>query len=239
MRENNLRQDDLNLDGLKLYQYTDGYHFTSDSVILANFVNAKHSDNCLEIGTGSGIIATLVNYKCKPKEITCFEIQQKYCDLAQKNFDYNNMQNITVICDKIQNHKNYIAKPFDVIFCNPPYYKNDVCKKSENEEIAMCKHEQFLPLGELVQSVSETLKFGGKFYFVYPAHRIDEVFETLAKHNIQVKRMFFVQPKHNKEPNTVVYECTKGGKNGVRILPTLITNNASGDYVQTIQKLYK
>ena len=42
-----LRLDDLNLDNLKLYQYKEGYNFTSDSVILANFVKTKHSDECV------------------------------------------------------------------------------------------------------------------------------------------------------------------------------------------------
>ena len=36
-----LRLDDLMLDGLKIYQYKDGYNFTSDSVLLANFVSTK------------------------------------------------------------------------------------------------------------------------------------------------------------------------------------------------------
>ena len=55
-----LRLDDLMLDGLKIYQYKDGYNFTSDSVLLANFVSTKKSSRCVEIGAGSGIISILV-----------------------------------------------------------------------------------------------------------------------------------------------------------------------------------
>lgn len=239
MKNSELQKDDLCLDGLVIYQYKKGYHFTSDSVILANFVGAKHSDRCVEIGTGSGIISVLVNYKCKPKEITCFEVQEKYKLLAEKNFDNLNMSNVKVILDKAQNYKNYDLGKVDVVFCNPPYYKNEICKKSEQEDIAICKHEQYLPLCELVECASKMLKFGGKFFFVYPAQRLDEVMETLAKFNVRAKRMFFVQPKAEKEVNTAVFECIKGGKCGVRILPTVVTNNQDGDYVQTIARLYK
>ena len=51
---NNERIDDLNLDGLKIIQKVGGYGFTSDSVLLANFVKTKHTDVCVEIGAGSG-----------------------------------------------------------------------------------------------------------------------------------------------------------------------------------------
>lgn len=234
-----LRLDDLNLDGLKIYQYKQGYSFTSDSVILSNFIKTTHKDNCVEIGTGSGIISVLVNYKCKPSSITAFEIQEKYAQLSKLNLEYNNMNNVTVICDKVQNYKKYLEKTVDVVFCNPPYYKDNVCKQSELKEIAIAKHEQFLPLSELIECASKMLKFGGKFYFVYPAQRLDEIFVLLTKFNMSPKRLFFAQPTIKKDANTVYIECHKGGKIGVKVLPTLVTNNLDGDYVTTINKLYR
>ena len=235
-----LRLDDLNLDNLKLYQYIQGYNFTSDSVILANFVKAKKTDICIEIGTGSGVISVLVNHKNKPQKIYAFELQEQYASLAQKNVEFNNMQkNIEVVNSNIKDYKQYVNKEVDVVFCNPPYYKNGVCKQSENEDIAICKHESYLPLVDLIKVVSKLLKFGGKFYFVYPANRLDEIMVELNKNNLQPKKMFFAQPTVNKNANTVYIQCTKGGKNGVNVLPTLVTNNLDGEYVQTIQKLYR
>lgn len=233
-----LKLDDLNLDGLKIYQYKNGYNFTSDSVLLSNFVKTKKSDVCLEVGTGSGIISILVNYKNNPKKIYAFEFQQKYANLAQKNFDYNNMTNIEVVCDKIQNYKKYINFNVDVIFCNPPYYN---CGEitSQKEEVLICKHQKYLPLEELILCVSKMLKFKGKFFVVYPANRISELIYELVKNNLQPKKMFFAQPTDNKNANTVFIECIKGGKTGTIVMPTLITNNLDGEYVETIQKLYR
>ena len=76
------RLDDLQLDGLKILQNPQGYNFTSDSVLLANFVQTKHKDICVEVGTGCGIISILVNYKEKPKKIYAFEIQKDVAELA-------------------------------------------------------------------------------------------------------------------------------------------------------------
>ncbi len=235
-----LRLDDLNLDGLEIYQYVDGYNFTSDSVLLANFVKTKKTDICLEIGAGGGVISILVNYKNKPNKIYAFEIQQKYCDLAKININHNNMQNnIEVINDAIQNYKKYGIEAVDVVFCNPPYFKKDIFMKNNNEEIAICKYENCLPLGELINCSSKLLKYGGKFFIVYPAERVCELISELTYNKLEPKKMFFVQPTEHKNANTVLVECVKNGKKGVRVLPTLITNNLDGEYVQTIQKLYR
>lgn len=232
------RLDDLNLDGLKIYQYTDGYCFTSDSVLLANFVKTKKTDVCVEIGTGSAVISILVNYKNNPKNIFAFEFQEKYAILATKNVKLNKMNNIQVVCDKIQNYKNYITKEVDVVFCNPPYYNSgDI--KSQKDDILICKHEQFLPLGELVMCASKLLKFKGKFFVVYPANRLCELVCELSKNNLEPKKMFFAQPTIDKNANTVFIECVKGGKSGVTVMPTLVTNTLDGTYVMTIQKLYR
>ena len=83
--ESSERLDDLQLNGLKIIQKKDGYTFTSDSVLLANFVKAKKSDNMLEIGSGTGIVSILVNEKQKPKHITALEIQETYANLSEKN----------------------------------------------------------------------------------------------------------------------------------------------------------
>ena len=237
----NLREDDLELDGLKLYQYTDGYSFTSDSVLLANFVSAKHTDVCVEIGAGSGVVSILVNYKNKPKKIYAFEMQQRLAQLTQTNVQKNNMhEKIEVVCDKVQNHKQYIQDgSISVVFCNPPYFKNGTATKNQSQEIAIARHEEFLPLADLCCVSSKMLKFGGKFYVVYPASRLAELVFELKKNNLEPKNMFFAQPTQNKNASVVLMQCTKGAKSGVVVMPTLVTNNLDGDYVQTIQKLYK
>ena len=161
------------------------------------------------------------------------------CETNKNEFDIGEKSNIEIIESKIQNYKEFLNFNVDVVFCNPPYYKNDTCQKSEDESIAMCKHESFLPLDDLVDCASKMLKFKGKFYIVYPASRVCELIYKLKQSKLEPKKMFFAQPTLEKEANTVYIECIKGGKEGVNVLPTLVTNTLDGDYVQTIQKLYR
>jgi len=239
---NNLeRIDDLDLDGLKIIQKVGGYGFTSDSVLLANFVRAKKTDTCVEIGTGCGVISILVNYKEKPKKIYAFEVQKEAALLAKRNVELNNMQgNIEVVFDRVQNFKNFFCDgEVDVVFSNPPYFKYDATMCGEIEEKIISRFDKELPLNELFETASKMLKFGGKFYFVNISTRLAECFETMKKYDLAPKRMYVVHPNQNKNASVFLCECVKGGKDGLIIMPPLFTNNLDGDYIQTIQKLYK
>ena len=232
-----LRLDDLMLDGLKLYQYVDGYNFTSDSVLLSNFIKAPASSICVEIGTGSGIISILLSHKQNVKKIYAFEIQKKYSDLAKKNIEYNNIENIEVINDDIKNYAKYIKNQVDVVYANPPYFTGETT--SPNEEVAIARHEKYLPLNVVASASSKLLKSGGTFYVVYPANRLCELIVELVKNKLMPKKMFFAQPTKNKDASTVYVMCKKDARFSVKVMPVLITNDLDGNYVQTIQKLYR
>ena len=234
------RLDDLNLDGLKIIQKVGGYGFTSDSVLLANFVQTKHSDFCVEIGAGCGIISILVNYKEKPQKIHAFEIQQDQAQLALKNVKLCNMSNINIICDKIQNWDKYIkCGEIDVVFSNPPYFKYDQNVCGANEQKILSRFDKELSLTDFFECTSKMLKFGGKMYFVQNSERLSECFNVMKQNSLEPKRIYFVHPNQNKNSTVFLCEAVKGGKDGVIIMPPLFTNNLDGDYVQTIQKLYK
>ena len=59
------RLEDLQCNGLKIIQNKNLYTFTSDSVILANFVKTKANDIAVEIGAGCGVISILAQAKNK------------------------------------------------------------------------------------------------------------------------------------------------------------------------------
>lgn len=240
--KDNERLDDLQLDNLKIIQDKNKYNFTSDSALLANFVSTKKSDICVEIGSGSGVISILVNNKCNPKKIFAFEIQKSMAELAQRNIELNNLiDKIEIINAPIQNFNNFLNKAScNVVFSNPPYMKiNNKSLINENEEKAISRHEIKLSLEELIKTASQILKFDGKFFLVHRSERLAEIFYEMQKNSLQPKKMFFVSSSYEKQPNIVLIEAQKGAKSGLKVLPTLIVNDKDGNYIYTIQKLYK
>ena len=69
--------DLLGYQDLKIYQNTDMFQFSLDSVMLANFVTInKKINNILDIGTGNAVIPIILSKKTNAK-ITGVEIQKQ------------------------------------------------------------------------------------------------------------------------------------------------------------------
>ena len=88
-----------------------------DSYLLADNLQIEKGESVLEIGTGSGIVAM---YASKLTDsITVTDINFDACELARKNFEANNIENIEILFgnlfEPVKNRK------FDVILFNTPY----------------------------------------------------------------------------------------------------------------------
>lgn len=212
------RLEDLG-DNLKIIQNKNLYTFTSDSVVLANFLKIKPKENAVEIGGGSGVISILATAKNKFKKIKIFEIQEKLQKNCEKNIKINNLsEKLELICDDIKNYRKYLeVGSQDVVFSNPPYFPVDDSLESVRKN---ARQEVFLNLKDLIKVSSEMLKFGGRFYLIYPASRLCELVYECEKNDIKIKKMFFTENCHGVA-NLVVIEGRKNGSDGVQILPNV------------------
>ena len=60
------RIDDLEINNLKMIQNKNGFCFGIDSILLSDFAkNIKNNSTVLDLGTGTGIIPTLLFAKTK------------------------------------------------------------------------------------------------------------------------------------------------------------------------------
>ncbi len=225
--------EDLGCKNLKIIQNKTLYTFTSDSVILANFLKIKPNESAVEIGGGCGVVSILATAKNRVKTIKIFEIQEKLQKLCEKNIILNNLGGILeLIPDDVKNFRKYFEiGSYDVVFSNPPYFSID---KTVDSVRKFARQEVFLTLADLVKTSAQILKFGGRLYLTYPASRLCELVFECEKNNIKLKRMFFTE-NGKGVVNLIVVEGVKGGKNGVKILPNLITNTESGDFLENLK----
>lgn len=234
MQDKNRRIEDLECNGLKIIQDPNLYSFTSDSVILANFIKTHPKDKCLEIGMGCGIISILLSAKTKFSSIVGLELQEEMSSLAQENIKLNNLEDkISVKNIDARDYRKYFScGEFDVVFSNPPYMTS-----CENKNKNLCRerarHEENLQLDDLTKIMSDSLRFGGKAYVVYTASRSARLISSLINNNLQPKTMFFTENGKGRVV-LVVIEAVKGGKDGVKVLPNLVTNDKNGDYYQKL-----
>ncbi len=225
--------EDLQCGGLQIIQNKNLYCFTSDSVILANFLQAKKNDFVVEIGTGCGVISILSQAKNDLSKIVAFEIQPQMAQLAERNVTLNKLgEKIEIICDDVQNFEKYFgAGKADVIFCNPPYFKPTNFPQTDVNKIA--KEEVMLSCEQLAAAAAKMLKSGGSFYVCYPAERCTELVCTLQKHQLCTKELFFTENGKGKV-KTIFLKAVKNGKFGTKVRPNLVTNEGNGDYLEIL-----
>ena len=224
------RIEDLQCGGLKVIQDKNLYTFTCDSAILANFILLRRNDVALEIGCGCGVISILLSKKVKFKKIYAVELQPQMASLARRNVELNGLQDkIEVINDDILCYDKYFKKgEFDAVFSNPPYMLSSG-DKNDNEVRNIARHDFTLPIEKFCESASALLKEGGRLYVVYTATRCAELIYNLKKERLEPKKMFFTQNGKGKI-KLVVIEAVKGGRQGMKVLPELVTNDEAGQY---------
>ncbi len=88
-----------------------------DSYLLAENLEIKEGQSVLEIGTGSGIVAMYASRLTD--KITVSDINFDACELARKNFEANNIENIEILFGNM--FEPVGKRKFDVILFNTPY----------------------------------------------------------------------------------------------------------------------
>jgi len=235
------RIDDLQINGLKLMQDTNGYCFTSDAVILANFAGKYcKSRSVVDLGTGNGIIAVLLAGKYGASHVTGVEIQARYAELAVRNATLNGLEKkIKIINCPMQDAHNILGyNKADAVICNPPFMRQDEGEVDSSPEIALCRREIAVTLGEVIESASRLIKFGGKFFMIHKSERLQKIFEVLAKFKLEPKRIRFVCGTIDKKPSLVMLEAVSGANPGLCVEKNLIMRNPDGSETDEIKEIY-
>ena len=135
--------------------------------------------------------------------------------------------------------KIFNTETFDIITCNPPYFK----KKEDsiiNENIvkSIARHEIEMELEDVMLISKALLKNEGSLVLVHRTDRLIEIIELMRKHNIEPKRMRLIYPKINTESNLVLIDGRKNGKKGLKILPPLYIHNNDNSYTKEVLEMF-
>lgn len=233
--------DILGYDNLKIYQDTEFFSFSLDSIVLSNYSTIRLRDKkIVDFCTGNGIVPIIVSKRTK-SNIIGVEIQAKLASLANKSVNYNNLDNrISIICDDIKNFSNNNLNCFDLVLCNPPYFKvNNNSSLNISYEKMVARHEVCINLSEICDCAKKVLKDNGCLSVVYRSDRLIEVIDEFRKHGIEPKRIKFVYEKVSKNANLVLIEGQKCGNVGLKIEKPLIMFNEDGSMTDEYNKLNK
>ena len=218
--------NDLYDYGYKIVQNSDYFKFSLDSMLLAKFVNINMSDSkLLDFCTGNCPIPIILSNSIK--NIVAFEVQKEIYELGDESLTLNNINNVKLINDDIKNIGNYYEEGyFDIITCNPPYFKViDSSKINDNNVKAIARHEILIKLEDIVSLAYKFLRDKGKLYIVYRPDRLMELLKLFDKYKFGVKTLQCCYNNSDSLSSMILIEAMKNGQDDLKILAPLYTEN--------------
>jgi tRNA1(Val) A37 N6-methylase TrmN6 len=218
------------------------FSFSVDSMLLADFIKTSYNTkNIIDLCSGNAPIPLFLTLKTKAL-ITGIEIQKEVYDLAVESVKLNNFENqITIINDDLKEiHKKIGANKFDIVSCNPPYFKYiESSNVNKNDYLTIARHEVKATLEDIIIESKKLLVDGGYLYMVHRCDRFSEICEVFTKNCLQIKTLRFVYSKLNsKEALFVLIEARKNRNQGTKILPPLYIYNENNEYTDEVKEIF-
>lgn len=233
--------DILGYTNLKIYQNTDFFSFSLDSIFLANYATIRLRDKkIIDFCTGNAVVPLILSKRCD-KNIEGVEILDKVYDLAIKSVVENHLEDrIHIYHDNIMDfssNSNHLNS-YDLVLCNPPYFKNNEnSSKNICYEKMIARHEILVNLDDVCCCAKKVLKDNGTFCIVHRTDRLMDILFSFRKNNIEPKRIKFIYETIGKESFIVLVEGQKKGNVGLKVEKPLIMYNLDGSFTDEYASL--
>ena len=212
------RLDDLQHNGLMLYQDTELLRFNADALWLAAFLRVTAKDTVVELGSGTGVVCVLGADNTGAR-FTGVERQERLVALSQKSAAYNHQQ-IRFLCADVAEAPALLGHgSFTAAVMNPPYFTSG--ERSGDESRNLARHDAGQTLNAFLSAAFLLLKNGGKLFVIYPAGALAELFSALRQAKLEPKRVRFVYSKAGENALRVLVEAKKGARPGLIAEPPL------------------
>ena len=229
-------------NGYKILQDSERFQFGIDAVLLADYASKslKEKESVIDLGTGTGIIPLLMVNKCKTTSFTGLEVQKESADMAARSVAMNELEGqIQIVHGDLKEAGSLFPRhSFNVVTCNPPYMIDAHGRNNEQDALTIARHEVLCTLEDVVTAADYLLATHGSFFMIHRPFRLPEIFSSLEKHKMEMKRMRLIYPFADKEPNMVLIEARKNAKRRLTIEPPLIVRNDDGEYTVEVQDIY-
>ncbi|WP_353421403.1 tRNA1(Val) (adenine(37)-N6)-methyltransferase [Staphylococcus delphini] len=233
------RLDYLIREDLRIIQNDAVFSFSTDALLLGHFTEVRKRDRILDMCAGNGVIPLLLSDKGN-NVITGVEIQPQLVNMAERSIQYNHLEDRITMVEMDINAlvQAYAPAQFDLITCNPPYFKANQTNQHQLEAHKIARHEIFCTLDDCLRVSNHLLKEGGRIVMVHRAERMLDLFESMRHYRIEPKRLHMIYSKPGKAAQTIVVEGRKGGRQGLDIAPPFYIYDAQGEYTPEMKEIY-
>ena len=225
---------------LRIFQKRNGYRFSVDSILLADFTRQRAAGSVADMGTGSGVLPIILSKSQAISQIIGFEIQDDLAQLAQKNICFNQCEDRVKImhADIRALRKEFRAEFFDAVISNPPFYAEQSGRINPDDQKAISRHELFGSLNDFIDISQYLLKLSGRFFTIYPGSRAVDLIAAMRAAGIEPKTLRFVHSKIDEPANLLLVEGIKGAGKEAKVLPPFALYDIDGNYTAQAQTIF-
>jgi tRNA1(Val) A37 N6-methylase TrmN6 len=246
-----LRREDETLEPLLLgsgfiLQKRQGYRFSLDAVVLADFVarsqgKAKRETRYLDLCTGCGIILVLLAKWCRGSRGCGVEIQEPLAEMARRNLALHGLDDrFQILCMNLKDlPSRFSSGAFDWITANPPYRRVDSGRLNPDPQKAMARHEVTASLEDICRVMAFLLRERGRSFLVYPASRFAGLVDQLKRAGLEPRTVRPVYPKPGERACWVVVEAVRNGKEELVIQEPLFVEDARGRHTAEVKRIFR
>ena len=205
------------------------------------FARPRPREKAVDLGCGTGAIATLMAIHQTTLTIDGVEIQEDIADMAKRSALLNGLQ------ERLRFHALDMrdawrvlgAERYTLVVCNPPYGRQGGGLVSRRMTDQLARHECDLSVSDIALSASKLLRTGGRFCVVYPAPRIFEMMTAMQEARLAPKRIRTVHGKEGYAPRLILLDAVKGGGSMLHWQEPLILQKSDGTYTDEWRRIYR
>lgn len=241
----NETMEDIFDGALRCIQPADGYRFALDSLLLALFAWGAPGGRVLDLGTGSGIVALLLERAPHVHSVVGMEIQQRMADIARRNVALAGANDrVEVLEADLRAASSLFPRgAFDQVVANPPFHRVGVGRLNEHPERAVARHELTANVDDVLQAAAWCVRDRGPIRLVYPVSRLQDVVTALGRHRLVLARLRMVHPKPHRPANQALIEARRIGAVAPIVEPPLVVHSHGRTYspelAQFIESLHR
>lgn len=222
------------------FRQSEHFRLSTDSVLLADFVQPRGATRGIDLGCGSGILPLLVMQKSEKLCMTGLELLPDAAAVAKENAACNGLDERFAVIEGDIRRCRELFRPgsFDFAVSNPPYFAEHAGDRAHREDRAAARSEGSCSLEELIAAAAWLLRSGGSFSLVYRPERLSELCCRLSAQGLEPKRLRLVCYRAESAPSLVLLEARRCGRPGLRIEPALILCGPDGKESGEYRRIY-
>lgn len=212
------------------------FPLSTDTMVLADLVPLKRGGRVIDLGSAAGALGLLLCGREPACTVTGLELDHASHEAALGNIERNLLQGrLSSVWGDIRRARElFPAGSFTCAVSNPPYYSSGAGHSTHPG----ARQEQTCTLDDIFAAARWLLPTGGDLCLVHKPERLGDLLYLSRHYGLETKTLTPVCHRQADAPAMVVLHCRRGGKPGLRFLPSLVLFDPEGSPTEDYKRIY-